>query len=164
MQQQFLFIDTLWPTNNVINAFWSHSPIARAVASLMPPKKSESAGVRLLVDFIIGFRAGDRGKVIGHWHKDTTSFDIVGRDSASGRCVSCISCWLPLSNIDSTNVGGSIYLVNRTDVEGHECDFNGIPDSEDCHAYFDKRLHEVVENAVDAGATVIGGPSSTIFW
>ena len=43
MQQQLMFIDTLWPTNDVINSFWSHSPIAKAVASLMPPNTSKTA-------------------------------------------------------------------------------------------------------------------------
>ncbi len=50
--------------------------------------------------------------VIGQWHTDNQSFDLVTGDSAG------ISVWIPLRDIDSQNLGGSLHIIDGAKARG----------------------------------------------
>lgn len=121
-------IDAIWSENALFRSLWFRGPVPRVASSLMGNRP-----VRLLTDIVYGIPRGTRPKYLGLWHKDSTSFDIVERDTAMG-----LSAWIPLIDIDSEEFGGSIYLGNIS-VVSVECQQEPDDDcSEECVKHLDK--------------------------
>ena len=77
------------------------------------------------------FQPSHRPYVVGQWHVDTTSFDIVDTPAAG------VSVWIPLQDVDAAGAGGSLYTVNKTSPISPLCSvaYNGMFPPE-CDAEF----------------------------
>ena len=133
---QFSSIDSLWVDDPLLFSFWWDGCVAMLVGEVaMTATSTEDKRhlermnpvTRLLVDFYIGFPQGIRPQVIGDWHTDTTSFDIVSEDSVG------ISAWMPLVDINPDVHGSSIYLASRAKYKEHAaCKEEPIQPNEEC--------------------------------
>ena len=95
--------DALWTEHDELWDLWRFSPVAALVA-----RATGAARVSLLTDFFVHFQPSHRPYVVGQWHVDTTSFDIVDTPAAG------VSVWIPLQDVDPAGAGGSLYTVNKT--------------------------------------------------
>ena len=113
-------MDSLWVSYQAFGLFWAAGPVpgivSAAIAAADPPGPVPGPGaevgpsVRLLTDFVLTMPGGGTGgPLFTKWHRDTTSFDIVG-DGDEG-----YSAWIPLQDIDS-GVGGSLFVVNKSAI------------------------------------------------
>ena len=95
---QDLPVDALWLQYDEMWDFWRRSSLPARARRIL------GEDVALLTDFFITIRGWHAPYVIGQWHTDSTSFDVV--DGAS------LTAWIPLDDIDALTAGGSICLWN----------------------------------------------------
>jgi len=106
--RQFATLDGLWILDDLFWQVWTRSLIPSLLSNIMEVEGFKTSDIRLLTDYVVGIKAGGSGpEVIGKYHMDSTSFDVV--DTAG------FSVWIPLMDIDSS-LGGSIFTIGRQNV------------------------------------------------
>ena len=140
---QFSSIDSLWVDDPLLLSFWYNGCVPQIVGEIAMASLGERQDkakdtvltyptTKLLVDFYIGFPQGIRPQVIGDWHTDTTSFDIVDRASTG------ISAWMPLVDIEPDTQGASIYLASKEKYRDHAaCQKDLVTPNKECINFLD---------------------------
>lgn len=124
----YLFIDSIWATNELFKTYWFTGPIPQLVGDLVLPDGEGS--IRLLTDLMIGIPRGRVPLDVGSWHKDTYSYDILTPDSEGH------SVWTPLVDIDPERNGGSLYIVSKERAGACQEQMAGF--SAECIAVFER--------------------------
>ena len=121
---QDLPVDALWLEHDEMWHFWRRSTLPAHASRIL------GDDVALLTDFFVSFRRSHTPHVIGKWHTDSTSFDVV--DGAS------LTAWIPLDAVDPLATGGSLCVWNGTAAPPPAC---AAPGAAACQAGLTRRQH-----------------------
>ena len=101
----FMF-DCLWSFVDEYRDLWYYSPLIKYYIAPILADDNNNTSIRLLTDYLFGIK--QTPLKIGVYHQDIQSFNIIDSKSKG------MSMWIPLMNINASDDGGSIILVNGT--------------------------------------------------
>ena len=96
--------DHVWPTINEYRDLWFYSPLIENYIS--PIFGTETKSIRLLTDYLFGIQ--NKPFSFGTYHQDTYAYNMAD-DNSKG-----VTLWIPLMDVNASNNGGSIFMVNKS--------------------------------------------------